>query len=626
MFHSKLLTLIAISLLSVIVVTRAEEDAVSFQQSAYVIPPPSPFLLHVRPTYSYSYHSDASSSLISPNSNSNGSDENENENENKNETINATNAIIQDSEFPCQPRKIHLSLGNRQKDSSLTGMHLSFSIPNYRLFTNTNANTNRCSPEHIRIEVKYGIGTAADNDNDVVHTKIIDVHSLNHNDGSTITRSGNTVVRQYDTTSPITLEHYSSDYIYHTALDGLKGDTLYWYTIQVFSNGNDTWMHSFDTSNWQSTSQSQEVKRYLRLGSMHPRSLGMANRQDQMFKTAPMPTKKGLARPVKFGIVGDLGQTYNSTVTMLNILSTIDNGDNGHDQHSHSTASVTPVTAVLIAGDMSYANSIQPQWDNWFTLMEPISHRVPIMVAAGNHEIECDADTYVPFLAYENRFYMPNRIQDADILPVEDHYRDSKWGCATPSQFIGTYDYGNAYYSFEYGLVKTIVLSSYSDTRKGSKQYNWLVEELESLDREETPWLVIMMHTQFYTTFKAHNDEEETVVMRGAMEELFLRYHVNLVFSGHDHAYMRSRPMFEGRVVENGQAPIYMIVGEGGNREEHVKDYLNENPEEWVEVRDKSVYGFGTLEVINATSAQWIWNMGGSHGFQDDVWMSNQYL
>jgi len=72
--------------------------------------------------------------------------------------------------------------------------------------------------------------------------------------------------------------------------------------------------------------------------------------------------------------------------------------------------------------------------------------------------------------------------------------------------------------------------------------------------------------------------------------------------------------------VVNGRAPVYMIVGGGGigNREEHFKQYLNENPEEWVELRDESVYGFCTVEVANATNAQCIWNMG-CNGFQDDV-------
>jgi Predicted phosphohydrolases len=354
------------------------------------------------------------------------------------------------------------------------------------------------------------------------------------------------------------------------------------------------------------------------------------------------PTDSALEIPVKFAIVGDLGQTYNSTVTMLNILSATKRGMQSQGMTSSMLQSKqrelqkaksilnhqqTPVSALLIAGDMSYANSIQPQWDNWFNLIQPIASRIPMMVAAGNHEIECDAETFVPFLAYENRFYMPNRIQEAKIDAVNERYRNGPWGCATPSEFMGNYDYGNAYYSFDYGMIKTIVLSSYSDTRKGSPQYNWLVKELNSVDRHKHPWLLVMMHTQFYTTFQAHNNEEQTTIMREAMEELFLEHGVNFVFSGHDHAYMRSKPMFRGKVVENGKAPIYIIVGEGGNREGHVKNYLHEEPEEWVAVRDKTVYGFGTLEVLNATQAQWKWNMGGVvNEFNDDVLFTNPYM
>ena len=58
--------------------------------------------------------------------------------------------------------------------------------------------------------------------------------------------------------------------------------------------------------------------------------------------------------------------------------------------------------------------------------------------------------------------------------------------------------------------------------------------------------------------------------------------------------------MFSGT---HGRAPVYTIVegGEIGSREEHVKQYLNENPEEWVVLRDELVYGFCTVEVVNAT-------------------------
>ncbi len=192
---------------------------------------------------------------------------------------------------------------------------------------------------------------------------------------------------------------------------------------------------------------------------------------------------------------------------------------------------------------------------------------------------------------------------------------------------MGTYDYGNAFYSFDYGLVKTIVLSTYSDSKRGSNQYNWLLHELKGTDRVQTPWLIVMMHNQFYTTFKGHNNEKETMVMRDAMEELFRKYQVNFVFSGHDHAYMRSKPMFLGKVDKSGKSPIYLIVGEGGNRENHSRSYLNEEPEDWVGVRDKNVYGFGTMDFLNETFAHWNWIMDDLPGdkFEDDVWFEHQY-
>ena len=44
------------------------------------------------------------------------------------------------------------------------------------------------------------------------------------------------------------------------------------------------------------------------------------------------------------------------------------------------------------------------------------------------------------------------------------------------------YEFGNAYHAFVYGPTKHILLSSYSNFDPGSIQYEWLVDELESVD------------------------------------------------------------------------------------------------------------------------------------------------
>lgn len=58
------------------------------------------------------------------------------------------------------------------------------------------------------------------------------------------------------------------------------------------------------------------------------------------------------------------------------------------------------------------------------------------------------------------------------------------------------------------------------------------------MDREETPWLIVLMHVPMYSSNHAHYMEGES--MRVVFEEWFVKYNVDLVFAGHVHAYERS--------------------------------------------------------------------------------------
>jgi hypothetical protein len=50
--------------------------------------------------------------------------------------------------------------------------------------------------------------------------------------------------------------------------------------------------------------------------------------------------------------------------------------------------------------------------------------------------------------------------------------------------------------------------------------------------------------------------------MKKSMEDLFYKYHVNVAFSGHVHAYERFLPIYKNMTTVN--ATIYMTVGTGG--------------------------------------------------------------
>jgi hypothetical protein len=250
-------------------------------------------------------------------------------------------------------------------------------------------------------------------------------------------------------------------------------------------------------------------------------------------------------------------------------------------------------------------------------------------VAAGNHEIECDNVTNQIFVPYENWFRNPNRVADADIRPVEEDYRKTLWkgSCSTPSEFQGHYNYGNAFYSYQHGLVQIIVLSSYSDATVGSVQYEWLEQELQTMDRKITPWLLVSFHAPLYTTFQGHVDELEAVNMKQAMEPLFVKYGVNIVVSGHDHGFMKSHSLAFGQVDPTGLSPIYLTLGAGGNREEHPPGYRHEEPEAWVAERNLQEYGYGHLFVSNATHALFDWVRDGTPVklAQDQEWIYNPH-
>ena len=69
-------------------------------------------------------------------------------------------------------------------------------------------------------------------------------------------------------------------------------------------------------------------------------------------------------------------------------------------------------------------------------------------------------------------------------------------------------------------------------------QWLWLAEEFKRVNREKTPWLIVLMHVPIYNSNEAHFMEGES--MRAAFESWFILNKVDIVFAGHVHAYERS--------------------------------------------------------------------------------------
>ncbi|KAL7550810.1 hypothetical protein ACHAWF_014017, partial [Thalassiosira exigua] len=202
------------------------------------------------------------------------------------------------------------------------------------------------------------------------------------------------------------------------------------------------------------------------------------------------------------------------------------------------------------------------------------------------------------FLAYENRFRMPQ------IRPTQlDSYDiPGKLNMNGPPYPL-PYEWGNAYYSFAYGPTKHVVISAYSSMDPDSLQYNWLVEELESVDRAVTPWVLATIHTPLYNTFHQHKNDPQILAAKEHLEPLFLKYHVNVLFTGHVHAYQRTKNVAMGRVDPEG--PVHLTIGASGRQCKAT--YMNETAEEWIVARYSSYHGYGRFTVLNKTHAHWEW-------------------
>ncbi|KAL4419215.1 hypothetical protein ABPG77_010657, partial [Micractinium sp. CCAP 211/92] len=90
------------------------------------------------------------------------------------------------------------------------------------------------------------------------------------------------------------------------------------------------------------------------------------------------------------------------------------------------------------------------------------------------------------------------------------------------------------YFSLDLPGVHIVSLHSYLPWGVESQQYKWLVKDLEAVDRQRTPWLVVYMHASMYHSYVAQYMQANT--FRTVYEPLFYQHQVDLVFAGHTHA------------------------------------------------------------------------------------------
>ena len=105
---------------------------------------------------------------------------------------------------------------------------------------------------------------------------------------------------------------------------------------------------------------------------------------------------------------------------------------------------------------------------------------------------------------------------------------------------------GERYYTYAVKNVRFFVLDT---DALDPKQQEWLQD---ALSKSQDEWKIVYFHHPLYSDGKTHGSD---INLRVILEPLFVKYGVNVVFSGHDHIYERITPQ---------KGINYFVDGSGG--------------------------------------------------------------
>lgn len=108
---------------------------------------------------------------------------------------------------------------------------------------------------------------------------------------------------------------------------------------------------------------------------------------------------------------------------------------------------------------------------------------------------------------------------------------------------------GKRYYSFKPDTKQSVRFFALESSYLEPQQIAWFEEELK---KSNSDWKIPYFHHPPYSSGERHGSDPQ---IRTALEPLFLKYNVSVVFTGHDHFYERTKPQ---------KGIVYFVVGSGG--------------------------------------------------------------
>jgi hypothetical protein len=137
-------------------------------------------------------------------------------------------------------------------------------------------------------------------------------------------------------------------------------------------------------------------------------------------------------------------------------------------------------------------------------------------------------------------FQMMSHLINKTKMVFGDHEYNFK-NSSRLDEYLQRFNLTKQYYSFDYGNVHFLALSSEVPFDKDSKQYSFVSEDLKRASvNKSINWIVAYIYEMLYTSPTFH---KPTDTIRDIYHPIFDKYHVSLVLQAHSHNYQRTYPI-----------------------------------------------------------------------------------
>lgn len=186
----------------------------------------------------------------------------------------------------------------------------------------------------------------------------------------------------------------------------------------------------------------------------------------------------------------------------------------------------------LIGGDL-VTDPFDHLWGEFFYAAGFIPRVTPIIAAPGNHD--------------HQRIMVDGKSRRTNDI-------GSTWTSHFTLPQNGLSELKETNYYLDYQGTRFIIINSQSRVKE---QAVWLEQVLQNTVAN---WTIVCFHHPVYSS----GSDRDSRITRDAFQPLFDKYGVDLVLTGHDHTYARSKKIFEGKIVsDDAQGTVYIVSVSG---------------------------------------------------------------